>query len=180
MPEPYLKTVEEPKAEPASTTAITQRTIEFEVEPLASRVVTPEPPAADDEKVVHGLYDESEGGATAVPSAVPPVAANRHSTSVSVDAEARDARPAPAHQAVRSEERLNQMREVHLKMRSPNGVADMEREPAYIRRRTQLHEGPKSTDSSISRFSLNETVDEGGERRITLSKNNPHLHDRVD
>ncbi|HRD54400.1 MAG TPA: cell division protein FtsZ [Flavobacteriales bacterium] len=180
MPEPYLKTVEEPKAEPASTTAITQRTIEFEVEPLASRVVTPEPPAADDEKVVHGLYDESEGGTTAVPSAVPPVAANRHSTSVSVDAEARDARPAPAHQAVRSEERLNQMREVHLKMRSPNGVADMEREPAYIRRRTQLHEGPKSTDSSISRFSLNETVDEGGERRITLSKNNPHLHDRVD
>lgn len=180
MPEPYLKTVEEPKAEPASTTAITQRTIEFEVEPLASRVVTPEPAAADDEKVVHGLYDESEGGATAVPPAVPPLAANSQSTSVTVDAEARDARPAPAHQAVRSEERLNQMREVHLKMRSPNGVADMEREPAYIRRRTQLHEGPKSTDSSISRFSLNETIDEGGERRITLSKNNPHLHDRVD
>jgi len=180
MPEPYLKTVEEPKAEPAVTTAITQRTIEFEVEPLASRVVTPEPPAADDEKVVHGLYDESEGGATAVPPAVPPVSANSHGTSMTVDAEARDARPAPAHQAVRSEERLNQMREVHLKMRSPNGVADMEREPAYIRRRTQLHEGPKSTDSSISRFSLNETIDEGGERRITLSKNNPHLHDRVD
>ncbi|MFZ1693475.1 MAG: cell division protein FtsZ, partial [Flavobacteriales bacterium] len=121
MPEPYLKTVEEPKAEPAVTTAITQRTIEFEVEPLASRVVTPEPPAADDEKVVHGLYDESEGGATAVPPAVPPVSANSHGTSMTVDAEARDARPAPAHQAVRSEERLNQMREVHLKMRSPNG-----------------------------------------------------------
>jgi cell division protein FtsZ len=170
MPEPYLKAVEEPKPEPATT--MTQRTIEFEVEPLAARVVTPE--TASD-RVVHGLYDESEGGVTAVPPAVPPAAASREA-----EALPREARPAPAEQAVRSEERLNQMREVHLKMRSPNGVADMEREPAYIRRRMQLHEGPKSTDSSISRFSLNETVDEGGERRITLSKNNPHLHDRVD
>lgn len=170
MPEPYLKAVEEPKPEPATT--MTQRTIEFEVEPLAARVVTPE--TASD-RVVHGLYDESEGGVTAVPPAVPPAAASREMETLP-----REARPAPAEQAVRSEERLNQMREVHLKMRSPNGVADMEREPAYIRRRMQLHEGPKSTDSSISRFSLNETVDEGGERRITLSKNNPHLHDRVD
>ncbi|MBK8228878.1 MAG: cell division protein FtsZ [Flavobacteriales bacterium] len=161
-----------PKAEP-----ITQRTIEFEVEPLAPRILTPEPPA---EKLVHGLYDESEEGVTALPPAVPPVTAAQRSATQPHEAEIHDARPAAADQAVRSEERLNQMREVHLRMRSPNGVADMEREPAYIRRRMQLHEGPKSTDSSISRFSLNETVDEGGERRITLSKNNPHLHDRVD
>ena len=170
IPEPYLKAVEEPKAEPV--TAMTQRTIEFEVEPLASRVVTPE---AASEKVVHGLYDESEGGVPAVPPAVPPTAVIHDG-----DATPREVRPAPAEQAVRTEERLNQLREARLKMRSPNGVADMEREPAYVRRRMQLHEGPKSTDSSVSRFSLNETVDEGGERRITLSKNNPHLHDRVD
>ncbi len=162
---------------PAKTEPITQRTIEFEVEPLAPRIVTPEPPA---EKLVHGLYDESEDGVPALPPAVPPVIAAQRNGSQAHEAEIHDARPAAADQAVRSEERLNQMREVHLRMRSPNGVADMEREPAYIRRRMQLHEGPKSTDSSISRFSLNETVDEGGERRITLSKNNPHLHDRVD
>jgi len=185
--EPYIVVKEQavPAAEakpladgsPAKTEPITQRTIEFEVEPLASRVVTPETPA---EKLVHGLYDESEDGVASLPPAVPPVTAAQRNGSQAHEAEIHDARPAAADQAVRSEERLNQMREVHLRMRSPNGVADMEREPAYIRRRMQLHEGPKSTDSSISRFSLNETVDEGGERRITLSKNNPHLHDRVD
>ncbi|MBK9146313.1 MAG: cell division protein FtsZ [Flavobacteriales bacterium] len=179
--EPYIVVKQEPAmaAEPKPE-PITQRTIEFEVEPLAPRVVTPQPPAPPDEKLVHGLYDESEDGAPALPPAIPQAALPQRSTQPAQGADVREARPAAADQAVRSEERLNQMREVHLRMRSPNGVADMEREPAYIRRRTQLHEGPKSTDSSISRFSLNETIDEGGERRITLSKNNPHLHDRVD
>jgi len=89
-------------------------------------------------------------------------------------------RVSPAEHQQHHEERIARVREMNLRMRSPNGLGDYEREPAYVRRKQQLHEGPKSTDSSISRFSLNETVDENGERRVTLSKNNPHLHDRVD
>ncbi|WKZ65171.1 MAG: cell division protein FtsZ [Flavobacteriales bacterium] len=190
IPEPYLKTREEPKPEPEQraepVTAVTQRYIEFEVEPLAPRVVTPDPPTEEnEEKVVHGLYDESEAPAPVAEEApaivgAAPASAPGPAAQEARQPEAREVRVSPAEHQQHHEERIARVREMNLRMRSPNGLGDYEREPAYVRRKQQLHEGPKSTDSSISRFSLNETVDENGERRVTLSKNNPHLHDRVD
>ncbi|MCB9182955.1 MAG: cell division protein FtsZ [Flavobacteriales bacterium] len=184
IPEPYLKTKEEPKAEPKPDTAVTQRYIEFEVEPLASRVVTPEPkPVSEEEdKVVHSLYEENGDDAPAGTEQEPPQETSRPAARMQEPAqpEIREARVSTSDHQLRVEERLSRVREMNMRMRSPNGVAEYEREPAYLRKKVQLNEGPKSTDSSVSRFSLNETVDENGERRVTLSKNNPHLHDRVD
>lgn len=175
--EPYIVVKEEPKSEPAPPTTVSQRYIEFEVEPLASRVVTPEPASTEEDKVVHGLYEESGDGVVGSneePPAVSPAAPSKS------EPRPAEVRVSPAEYQQQHEERLALVREMNMRMRSPHGVADYEREPAYIRKKVMLNEGPKSTDSSISRFSLNETVDENGERRVTLSKNNPHLHDRVD
>jgi cell division protein FtsZ len=176
--EPYIVVKPQPapaaeaKPEPPKPESITQRFIEFDVEPLAPRIVTPTTEQRE-EKVVHGLYDGAD------PEEAQPSAAQAQERPVE-RAAVPEARVSGIDNQQHHEERMARMREMSLRMRSPNGVADYEREPAYIRKKVVLNDGPKSTDSSISRFSLNETVDESGERRITLSKNNPHLHDRVD
>ena len=90
------------------------------------------------------------------------------------------ARLNPAEHQARVEERLMRMREMTMRLRSPNGINDMEREPAYVRKRIALSEGPRSTDSNVSRYTLTEDQDENGERRVELKRNNPFLHDNVD
>jgi cell division protein FtsZ len=78
------------------------------------------------------------------------------------------------------EDRLARVREMSIKLRSPNGLGDMEREPAYRRKNVTLSDAPHSTDSNVSRYTLNEETDENGERRVELRRNNPFLHDNVD
>jgi cell division protein FtsZ len=85
----------------------------------------------------------------------------------------------PAHSS-RVDERLARMREMSLRLRSANGVSDMEREPAYRRKNVTLGDVPHSADSNVSRYTLNEETDENGERRVELRRNNPFLHDNVD
>ncbi|MBK7944004.1 MAG: cell division protein FtsZ [Flavobacteriales bacterium] len=137
--EPYIKVKEEPapvaeaKPEPQRTEPITQRFIEFEVEPLAPRVVTPVN-TTEDERVVHGLYDEAE-------SSTSPNASNAASTQPerpqerATTVEARDVRVSTTENQLNHEERMARMREMSLRMRSPNGVADYEREPLTSARR---------------------------------------------
>ena len=72
------------------------------------------------------------------------------------------------------------MRELSLRLRSPNGISDMEREPAYKRKNIVLTVGPHSADSTVSRYTLTENQDENGERNVELRRNNPFLHDNVD
>ncbi len=67
-----------------------------------------------------------------------------------------------------------------MRLRTPNGLNDLEREPAYKRKNIQLNDAKPSTDSNVSRYTLNEEVDENGERRVELKKNNNYLHDNVD
>ena len=85
----------------------------------------------------------------------------------------------PEHQA-RVEERQARMREVAARLRTTSGLADMENEPAYKRKNLHLNDAPHSTESNVSRYTLNEEVDETGERRVELRRNNPYLHDNVD
>ena len=86
---------------------------------------------------------------------------------------------APEHQA-RVEERQARMRELATRLRTTNGLAELEREPAYKRKNIQLNDATHSTDSNVSRYTLNEEVDEAGERRLELRRNNHYLHDNVD
>ncbi|MFN8776190.1 MAG: cell division protein FtsZ [Flavobacteriales bacterium] len=89
-------------------------------------------------------------------------------------------RPSRAEVSVRNKERENRIREFTAKLKSPSGLADMENEPAYLRRKVTLDQGISSSDSSVSRFTLNESVDENGEKKVELRNNNPFLHDQAD
>ncbi len=81
-------------------------------------------------------------------------------------------------------ERQNQVKrtlnDVKMKLRLPGRISDLENEPAYKRRNVSLDDVSHSSESSVSHFSINEDVDENGERKIELRDDNPFLHDNVD
>jgi cell division protein FtsZ len=64
-----------------------------------------------------------------------------------------------------------------MRYNSPNGIADMEREPAFKRRNVQLDSTPSSAESNVSRFTL--SMDES-QNKPEIRSNNTFLHDRVD
>ena len=72
------------------------------------------------------------------------------------------------------------LNDVKMKLRLPGRLADLENEPAYKRRNVSLDDVSHSSESSVSHFSINEEVDENGERKIELRDDNPFLHDNVD
>ncbi len=79
-------------------------------------------------------------------------------------------------QIKRSQERINKIRELGMKMKTPSGINDLENEPAYKRRKINLGEIPHSSENQISRFTLSE--DKDGVAR--LNDDNSFLHDNVD
>jgi len=158
----YLKSVEVAPEPVAMNVPAPQAIIPLDFEIAAPRVVEPVNQPVVEEKVVHTLNDE-------VP--VQPVA-NRP--------EVTEARLSPNEHQMRVEERVMRMREVSQKLRTPNGLNDMEREPAYKRKNIQINDTQHSTSSTISRYTLSEETDESGERRVELKRNNPYLHDNVD
>jgi len=89
-------------------------------------------------------------------------------------------RPARAELMARNKDRELKIKEFTLKLKTPNGLTEMENEPAYMRRKVSLDNTQKSNESSVSRFTLSESVDENGEKRTELRDNNPFLHDNVD
>jgi cell division protein FtsZ len=177
--EPYLKPVEakvEPVVAPVAQTMPVaqpvqqQRTIEFEVQAAMTQTqqapVTP-PASPTQEKRVFDLY---ENGAAS------PVANNAPEQRTEIS----EARLSQAEHQSRVEQRVAKVRELNMRLRTPNGLSDLEREPAYKRKNITLNEGTQSTDSNVSRYTLSEETDENGERRVELKRNNPYLHDNVD
>jgi cell division protein FtsZ len=149
-----------------------QRTIPFEAEVPVQRVVVPPPPVVPEEKKVFDLYAVDE-----VPSVNSSSDASFTQAAMAAPVEAKN--NAQEHQN-RVEDRVSRMREMTMKLRQPNGLADLEREPAYKRKNVTLVDTPHSSDSSISRYTLSEETDENGDRSVQLKRNNPFLHDNVD
>lgn len=77
-------------------------------------------------------------------------------------------------------ERLRNLREISERIKNPQGLLELEKEPAYKRRNVSLFRTPHSSDSEISRYTLTEESDENGKTRTELRPNNPYLHDNVD
>ncbi|HMN05306.1 MAG TPA: cell division protein FtsZ [Flavobacteriales bacterium] len=160
--EPYLKASEPPVPnQHKSLFEENHANMERAPEPRVER--RPPPPVVE-EKVVYPLVDEE-----AANDIHDLAAAQQHGTHIS-----------PAEQQQRSENRLMQMREVSMRMRTPGGLVQMEQEPAYKRRNVVLNDAPHSTDSNVSRYTLSESTNEMGERQVELRRNNPFLHDNVD
>jgi cell division protein FtsZ len=74
-------------------------------------------------------------------------------------------------------QRLQRIKELSVRLKTPSGLSDLENEPAYKRRNIRLNETPHSSDSEVSRYSLSEDEVEG---RAGLRENNRFLHDNVD
>jgi cell division protein FtsZ len=77
-------------------------------------------------------------------------------------------------------ERVDRIRQLTQKMKTPNGLSSLEDEPAYVRRKISLDVAPDSQSSMASRFGMNEVTDANGEKRYELKNNNPFLHDNAD
>lgn len=89
-------------------------------------------------------------------------------------------RPNRTELMARNKDRELRIREFTMKLKSPSGLSEMENEPAYLRRKVSLENVQKSDESSMSRFTLSESIDENGEKKIELRDNNTFLEDNVD
>ena len=75
-----------------------------------------------------------------------------------------------------SAERIRRIKELGGRMKTPSGISELEKEPAYKRRQISLDSIPHSSENTMSRFTLSE--DEDGTPK--LKEDNSFLHDNVD
>ncbi|WP_207428594.1 cell division protein FtsZ [Pedobacter sp. SYSU D00535] len=75
----------------------------------------------------------------------------------------------------KSRERILRLKDLSMKLRTANGLQELENEPAYKRKQMALQQVPHSSESQISRFTLSN--DEGN---TEIRPNNSFLHDNVD
>ncbi len=76
----------------------------------------------------------------------------------------------------KAKERVERLRQMSLKLKSPGGLSELEDEPAFKRKNIELSEEKPSEDSEISKYTLSEDDDEN----TTLKSDNSFLHDNVD
>ena len=79
-----------------------------------------------------------------------------------------------------NKERLRNLREISDRIKSPQGLNELEKEPAYKRRNVKLENIPHSSESEVSKYTLREEKDEQGNSKSGLRPDNPYLHDNVD
>jgi cell division protein FtsZ len=72
--------------------------------------------------------------------------------------------------------RIKELKNLNITLSTPNGLRDLEKEPAYKRKQRKLDEVPHSASIQVSRLSLFE--DPSG--KPELKSNNSFLHDNVD
>jgi cell division protein FtsZ len=73
-------------------------------------------------------------------------------------------------------QRIIEMRNLNLSLSTEKGLNDLEKEPAYLRKKVTLNDVPHSSESNVSRFTLSE--DEN--KKPEIKGNNSFLHDNVD
>lgn len=79
-------------------------------------------------------------------------------------------------QLKKAQDRVAKLKELSFKLKSPNGLSELENEPAYRRRNVNLDSTPHSSESTVSRYTLSENE----EKKIEIKPNNSFLHDNVD
>jgi len=76
----------------------------------------------------------------------------------------------------RAKERIKKLKDLSIKLKTPGGLAELEKEPAYVRRNVELTDPPPASDSEISRY----TLSPDDENQTEIKSNNSFLHDNVD
>jgi len=144
---------------------------------------------AEDEDVMDAMTDEqneedeTEGSIEEKrPEVKEPVMEERKPFEVYVKtspAEAKEksiTRPDRASLDLRSQERIERLRNLSMKLKNEAHIEELENEPAYMRKNLDIDTSTPSKDSQVSRYSL---YDEDGSR-IELRSGNSYLHDNVD
>jgi cell division protein FtsZ len=93
-----------------------------------------------------------------------PIDVDAHKTDESMDEQLR-----------KSKERILRLKDLSMKLRTSNGLQEMENEPAYKRKQMQMNDVVHSSESHGSRFTL--SLEEG---QTEIRPNNSFLHDNVD
>ncbi|MGB0402941.1 MAG: cell division protein FtsZ [Salibacteraceae bacterium] len=77
-------------------------------------------------------------------------------------------------------DRMARLRNLSSMLKSPTGISSLESEPAFKRRSIELDDVKGSNESHVSRFTLSESEDQDGDKKIEIKSNNSFLHDNVD
>jgi len=78
---------------------------------------------------------------------------------------------------LKSQERIDRLRSLSMKLRDEKTIEELENEPAFIRRKVELNDTPSSAEPKISRYSLYEDDEAKGPE---IRSGNSFLHDNVD
>ncbi len=86
--------------------------------------------------------------------------------------------PLLSEEAIREEMRTRDVRlkNLSIQIKTPEGLSDLEKQPAFVRRNIPLNPVPSSSESHVSRFTLGES--DG--KTTQIKSNNSFLHDNVD
>ncbi|WP_461789918.1 cell division protein FtsZ [Pedobacter sp.] len=134
---------------------------EFEVKVAETEFVFETPIATVQEDVV----EQKPAVQMPAPTPVESFGADQDKTDESIEEQLR-----------KSKERILRLKDLSMKLRTTNGLQELENVPAYQRKQMQLQQIQHSSESQVSRFTL--TNDEDGETGIR--PNNSFLHDNVD
>jgi cell division protein FtsZ len=168
--EPFLVKKEEPKAEEiqqryVAEPPVQQQNITFEI---TNAEVVNDTPAKDD------LFAKTE---EPVLFTTPEPATEKTPEPVAVVTPQPEMKKVEAEEQMRkAQERIQKLKELSLKLKTSQGLNEMENEPAYKRRNIQLDNVAHSSESQVSRFTLTETED----KKVEIRPNNSFLHDNVD
>jgi cell division protein FtsZ len=82
---------------------------------------------------------------------------------------------------LRAQEKIQKLRELSFKVKTPGGLSELENEPAYKRKNIPLTDVPHSSESEVSRLTLGTDSLSGGTNKTpSLRPDNSFLHDKPD
>lgn len=106
-----------------------------------------------------------------VSSSINEISSSEMTSSVSSDSSSRE------EQIRLAQERIKKLKELTLKMKTPEGLASLEKESAWQRKQLNLENNSNpSSESQVSRYTLG--TDEN--KNVEIRPNNSFLHDNVD
>lgn len=155
--EPFIKPANQTPPPPAPQM---QEPKPFIPKPISQ---TPPPP----EPIVHSLDTEAPISEPSKPEVV-------QSEPTSEERQSND-----EGQQERVKSRMGRLKELSRRLRTASGLSELEDVPAYQRRAVSLEDVPHSSESQVSRYSLDGSETEDG-KKTGISNNNSFLHDNVD
>jgi cell division protein FtsZ len=154
QPEVKQVVVEPKRVEPIQE--IKNPELVWEIDNKATQVQPESKPNAEPEKIVHQLESDDVYNLEQATSRTAKVA------------------PSQDEQIRLNAERMQRIQEYTQKLKKADGLSELEKEPAYIRRNIQLDQSKPSLENNNSRFGVS------GNGHNNLRSNNSFLHDNVD